>query len=184
MLHSRLVEFVQWTGKVEGTHGRVACLDDENRLKSIMAVGANKDPIDFRDREVDVIWRDTGVKIVKAVWKINQKQNLMPDYLLRMRDMFREAEGRSEASQGAVCYICQQVDRTQLPLTPASRCCLCLLTSHPACETNLVDRLSSQLSSGQLNSSTAASTLPSSAPVGFVWPTLFQPQSRSTRHRW
>eukprot|EP00435_Cladocopium_sp_Y103_P059764 s125_g21.t1 len=96
----RRVEIVQWqwSGHSVTTRGRVASVDKENRLKSIMAVGANKDPIDFSLRDLEIIWRDTGVKIVKAKWKVNQNQNVMPDHLMRVLAMFREAEG--------VAYVC------------------------------------------------------------------------------
>lgn len=156
----RKVEIIhwKWDGYTAGVRGRVAHLDYENRLKTILAVGTNKEPIDFSapERNTDIVWRDTGVKMVKAQWKVRQNQNVMPDHLMRILEMFREAEGHSandvsDDSDGTnthatalKCNICQkqdQNDQMQLPV----KCCLCMLSSHAQCDLDLQSALSSYL---------------------------------------
>lgn len=156
----RKVEIIhwKWDGYTAGVRGRVAHLDNENRLKAILAVGANKEPIDFsaQERNTDIIWRDTEVKMVKAKWKVQQNQNVMPDHLMRILEMFREAEGHisDEVPDGSTdinthatalkCYICQQPDQND-PMQLPVKCCLCMLSSHAQCDIDLQSALSSYL---------------------------------------
>lgn len=99
--NKRRVEIIQWADKELslGTKGRVASLDSDNKVKAIVAVGAKRYPIDFQKLNPMIIWRDTGVRAVRAQWKKDQQQSTMKPHLLRVLDMFREAEGDSRRTE-------------------------------------------------------------------------------------
>lgn len=183
----RSVEIVQWAGKEMGVEGRIVKMDAENRLKCVVAVGASKVPIPFSSLNQEILWRDTGVKPVKAQWKRDQSRDRMPDHLVRLLAMFRTAEGGDDCGSAPAnaaskpCHICNKVDRNQLPLTPPVRCCLCLLTFHQQCAKDLSEALKDK--SGACASSevgvSALSTLPCRLPSEFSWPRSFcQPRAR------
>ena len=195
---SRVVELVQWSQ--EGVKGRVTTLDEEKRVKAIVPVGHRRLPIDFSDMTVasNIIYRDTGARSVKAKWKVNQAQSLMPDRLLSLLDMFRLAEGsvssETAADGGSLrCFICNSAQPRQLPLEPALRCSLCLLSSHKQCAPEIVQVLerakqrrqgyvmqsaSPTLASDMGSQSLQSLQLPLCAPADFIWPDAFRTTER------
>ena len=197
----RRVEIINWQNKSKSVQpscetGRVISMDADNRLKVPVNVGAFKDPIDFRSRHPNIIWRDTGVKVVKAQWKRDQQQSTMPKHMLTVLDMFREAEGDSRQPTNDPCIVCNEVDSKQLPIRKAVRCCLCMLSSHQHCVASLQGMLKEALKSAvqvkarpagadnqSLSSSSSSfgpqpSLLPLKLPESFRLPDCFAPTRR------
>lgn len=174
-LGTRRVEIIHWTGNVPGITGRVVRMDDQNRLKVPVPVGENRVPIAFGGNSASIIWRDTGVKVVKAQWKKNQNQSTMPDHLLRLLDMFREAEGDSRATSPTKCFVCGDIDSKYLPIKQATRCCLCLMSSHEKCIDNIKQQLQLAIDSetSSLESSGAVGVLPIRVVPNFTMPSCF-----------
>ena len=177
----RYVELFQWTGK--GLQGRVSKMDENNRLKIIVAVGAQKVPIDLASTEHRILWRDTGVRAVRAKWKRDQQQNLVPDYLIRLMRMFRLAEASEDASENESvskrCFICQEVQSNQLPIRNAVCCPLCLLFYHEPCAKQIQTLWSGGIGPDACATSTSpagsqrTSLRPVSLPEGLCLPASF-----------
>ena len=140
----RRVEFFQWTEPPSA--GRIATLDQANRIKAIVPVGSRRLPLQLNDLSAFIIWRDTGVKHVKAQWKKDQQQSQMPQYLLRLKDMWTTANDPSFnslafADHHPVCFLCGLENTNQFPVQPAKPCCLCLMASHVACVREILPSL-------------------------------------------
>ena len=148
------VEFIQWT--VPGKKGRIADVDSSNGcLKPIVPVGAKKTPImfDAAGAETVIVWQDTGIKPVKARWKVNQHQGKMPDHIMQLKSMWTLAVGDlREQDSELTCFICGGIQSPQLPLEQAQRCSLCLLVSHQCC----MQMIASRLQDEDVNASTVS----------------------------
>lgn len=133
----RSVEYLQWA--VEGESGRVAELDDIDRIKPIVCVGSKRVPLKLTEMDVRILWRDTGAKHIKANWKKNQQQSQMPGHLVRLRQMWRLVEqsnlnNHHQDNDGdEPCFICNATHTNHFPVETAKQCCLCLLSTHVAC---------------------------------------------------
>lgn len=171
------VEFMNW--KDVGESGRAAPLDEENCLKCVPAVGANKHPIVLRDVGGEIQWRNTGVRVVKARWKRNQMQSLIPDSLMRLQEMLRMSV-QADTSTGYTCFVCGREETRTLPLEKAIKCCLCLLPSHRSCCQDIqlsLDQTRAQMAATTGSSGSSIPVLlhppPSALPATFRWPSLF-----------
>ena len=142
----------------------------KNRLKSIVHVGGARTPIDFTSNQSQIIWRDTGAKIVKAQWKRDQHQSTVPLHILKVLDLYREAEGDSRQSQSP-CFVCSRVETRQAPIRKAVRCALCLLSSHSSCLEEQMRLLKESHGSSQKREQ--HHILPLKPPTNFVIPRCF-----------
>ena len=148
----RHTDFITWAK--QGHTGRVTSVDLESRqIKAVVPVGKYKTALPLRDMNMQILWRNTGVRHVRANWKRNQGQATVPDKLLRLREMWQlAAKSGSDVNTGVsssaapsqlpkkdaedfqlTCYICNKIYPVQLPYTPARRCCFCLLDAHESC---------------------------------------------------
>ena len=147
----RHTDFITWAKP--GYTGRVTSVDAAHQIKAVVPVGKHRTALQLRDMNMQILWRNTGVRHVRANWKRNQGQATVPDKLLRLQEMWQLAgkscfhadpsmSSSAAASQTPsknaddfqlTCYICNKIYPMQLPYTPAQRCCFCLLDAHESC---------------------------------------------------
>ena len=134
------IEFFQW--KEPGISGRVSSMGEDKRLKSIVAVGSRRLPIQLSETNGHILWRNTGARVVKSQWKRNQEQSLVPDSLRRFCHMAKlacgldiadAADAARSSSDSDICFLCNKASSSTLPVEKARRCCLCMLASHRKC---------------------------------------------------
>ena len=181
------VAIVQWAAGHEGTLGRITSLDESQRVKFVMAVGANRRPRDFDDLEI--IWRSTGVKMDKAQWKRNQNQSRLPDHMLRVLSMWSMAvTGGVYAVDGAddqpePCFVCQEVQSRTVPVAIATRCCNCLLMSHTQCCEKYVTNAVKERQHRAVQHHDGEE-IPALLPDDFTWPRTFTLTEPTRRFCW
>lgn len=147
----RIVRFISWS--TEGVSGRICDLDDENYIKPLVCVGSKRVPLKLSELDQNIVWRDTDVRHIKAKFKQQQRQSLVPPHLLRLLDMWELMENPATIASARTrgqptCFVCNHSQSNQLPAEAAKQCCLCLLATHHACTEKLLPMLMSCVRSG------------------------------------
>ena len=149
------VVLIQWTDA--GVAGRVADMDEENCLKTIVPAGIKRHPIDItlpRFSGSLVIMKGTGVFMQR--FKKGTRPSV-PQRVLRLRDMVELASSRVQGDDHDdgdhasldTCRYC--ASNLRLWDTEAGRhiapcaCCICHVVAHPCCSRALLPQLESCL---------------------------------------
>ena len=147
----RLV-MLQWV--IPGVSGRIADVDENHFLKSIVPVGPKRIPLKLEEVGAKIIVPATGVVLLRekrtAKLRTSSSLNLLPDDLIRLMDMWQAAEGKKLGLETGMetdenCFICSKPCYTpdsgsaeqDIPAATSGDCftlCpFCLLCSHHEC---------------------------------------------------
>ena len=129
---------IQWSSNQDFSSGRLTDIDSANHVKAIVAARGRSPIINVVERQGTIILVDTQVRIVKAAWKRNQNISLVPDWMLRLMDIWDLSVAPEHPQLRSIkvqrkCSVCHDEFTKVAQPERAVHCCLCLMPFHTRC---------------------------------------------------
>jgi hypothetical protein len=178
--------YVQWA--VPGVSGRIADLDEHDRVKCIVPVGGKRMPKDFSNAEV--IHPGIDVSAERTRGRNGQDRPQVPEDIVLLSQMWKTALRSPGDLQSVFLGPCSLCKEEEQPEVACFLCAVCQMHWHDACASHVARHLAVGLGSRSSSSSSSRWQCPLVSSIGlptrvdgFSLPSVFSEFGRS-RQGW